>query len=116
MLIGQLIQGQPSQLVRGDRNLQINEVVEDSRAATRDCLFVARSGSKADGRRFVTAAVAAGAVAVLTDDASVVPSHVACLVADDVPLAAALIAERFHGDPSRRLRVVGITGTNGKTT
>ena len=99
--------------------VRICDITEDSRTVMPGSLFVARRGEKSDGRNFVGAAVEAGAVAVLTDDPKVqVPakSGAALLVADDIQMAAAMVAERFYGMPSQRLAVIGVTGTNGKTT
>ncbi len=106
-----------------DRVVRVCDITEDSRTVQPGSLFVARRGEKHDGRRFVPDAIKAGAVAVLTDDpALVVPAfhgghdQVAVLRTDDLALATARIGERFYGDPSRKLAVLGVTGTNGKTT
>ncbi|UCD75704.1 MAG: UDP-N-acetylmuramoyl-L-alanyl-D-glutamate--2,6-diaminopimelate ligase [Phycisphaerales bacterium] len=116
MKIADLIDGLPVSLAGGSGEASVEAIVEDSRLATSGCLFIARPGTETDGRRFIADAIARGAVAVLTDDATAVPDQVAALAAADVPVAAAHLAERFHGHPSRRLKLVGITGTNGKTT
>jgi len=93
---------------------------EDSRRVKRGALFLARAGTKTDGRAFIADAVAAGAVAVVAPAGSArpdaFPETVAWIEADDAPLIAALAAERFYGMPSRALALVGVTGTNGKTT
>lgn len=93
---------------------------EDSRRVKRGALFLARAGTKADGRAFIADAIARGAVAVLAPNGSgrpaELPAGVAWCESDDAPRAAALVSERFHGDPSHRLALVGVTGTNGKTT
>lgn len=116
MTISKLIEGLPVRLARGGADPAITAVVEDSRGATPGCLFIARGGTKADGRRFIADAVRAGAAAVLTDDPASVPAGAVILQADDVALAAAFLAERFAGEPSSKLRLIGVTGTNGKTT
>ncbi len=116
MKLSELICDLPVESVRGSDDLCIHRIVEDSRLAEEGCLFVARAGLKSDGRMFIGDAIEAGAVAVLCDDAEKVPPGVGVIVANDVPLIAAMLAERFHHHPSRRLRLVGITGTNGKTT
>jgi UDP-N-acetylmuramoyl-L-alanyl-D-glutamate--2,6-diaminopimelate ligase len=119
MKLAELIDNLPVRLVRGPRESAdqiVAAVVEDSRDAVPGCLFIARSGLKRDGREFIADAIASGASVVLTDDAGVVPEGVAVLKATDTPLAAALLAERFHGSPSHRLDLIGVTGTNGKTT
>lgn len=119
MRLEELIRGIDGvRLVGGDAGTRICDLTEDSRTAVPGSLFVARGGLKADGRAFVRDAIALGAVAVLTDaeGAASVPSGAATLVAPDVPLAAARLAERFYGEPTGRLVLIGVTGTNGKTT
>ncbi len=98
--------------------LRICDINEDSRTVVPGSLFIARSGTKVDGKQFAADAVRAGAVAVLTDDASLQLSisNVPVLVAKDVQFATAVMAERFYGNPSGRMQLVGVTGTNGKTT
>jgi UDP-N-acetylmuramoyl-L-alanyl-D-glutamate--2,6-diaminopimelate ligase len=95
-------------------------LAEDSRKVRQGACFFARVGTKADGRAFIADAIARGAVAVIAPKGSPapegMPSTVAWVEAADPALAAALIAERFHGSPSRTLELVGVTGTNGKTT
>ncbi|MEY3143612.1 MAG: hypothetical protein RLY21_2105 [Planctomycetota bacterium] len=95
-------------------------LAEDSRKVRQGACFFARIGTKTDGRAFIADAVARGAVAVIAPKGSPapegLPATVAWVEAADPALAAALIAERFHGSPSRTLELVGVTGTNGKTT
>lgn len=101
---------------------RICDVTDDSRTVMPGSLFIARPGSTADGRRFIADAVRAGAAAVLTDrtvgpDAVAGPGGGAVLLhAADVPPTAAALVERFYGDPSSKLTLLGVTGTNGKTT
>ncbi len=82
-------------------------------------LFVAEAGLRVHGARYAGQAVAAGAVAVLTDETGVADAAAAgvpVLVADDPRGLAGPIAARVYGEPAQGLRTVGITGTNGKTT
>ncbi len=116
MTIAELIAGLSIELVRGSGSTVIREIVEDSRCAGPGCLFVARAGAKVDGCAFIADAIAGGAVAVLCNDAGAVPDGAAVVVADDVATAVGRLAERFHGHPGKALRLIGITGTNGKTT
>lgn len=111
----------PSHGALGD--IRICDITEDSRTVLPGSLFIARKGEKSDGRAFVPGAIDAGAVAILTDDPALqLPEHhrphgpVALLLAPDLSLATARLAERFYGDPSSKLTVIGVTGTNGKTT
>ena len=91
-------------------------VVYDSRAVTPGSVFVALQGLRADGAAFAPQAVAAGA-AVIVAGVGVPPvAGAAWLPVGDPRLALALLAAEFNGHPSRAMRLVGITGTNGKTT
>lgn len=96
--------------------VRICDLTEDSRTVVPGSLFVARGGLKSDGKRFVEEAVAAGAVAIMTDDPSLECHDVPILACNDVLLASAIAAEAFYGRPSASLSIVGVTGTNGKTT
>ncbi len=116
MRIEELIQGLPIALVRGSPQTEVCAVVEDSRLASAGCLFVARAGTESDGSAFIEEAVSQGAVAVLAADPTNIPDRVVALKAGSPAEAAAHLAERFNGSPATALRIVGITGTNGKTT
>ncbi|HYE19393.1 MAG TPA: UDP-N-acetylmuramoyl-L-alanyl-D-glutamate--2,6-diaminopimelate ligase [Tepidisphaeraceae bacterium] len=110
-----------AQPLPGDVGLtRICDVTEDSRTIVPGSLFIARAGGKVDGKAFVPAAVRAGACAVVTDDPAlrVAEGHESTpvIAASDAALATALIAEVFYGRPASSLRLVGVTGTNGKTT
>ena len=80
-------------------------------------LFVAMPGSAADGHSFIEEAIARGAAAVVAERLpSQVPRACPCVVVRNAREALALIAEKFYGHPTERLRLLGVTGTNGKTT
>lgn len=105
----------------GPRGVRVCDVTDDSRTVVPGSLFVARSGTKTDGRQFVGEAIRAGAVAVLSGEGDGSgggggPAGATVLVTADVARVGAAIAERFYGEPSSRLDLVGVTGTNGKTT
>jgi UDP-N-acetylmuramoyl-L-alanyl-D-glutamate--2,6-diaminopimelate ligase len=118
MTIAELVEGLAIKLASGSASTIITDIVEDSRRATPGCLFAARAGLSFDGRAFIGDAVARGAVAVLTTetDRQRVPQSAAALLAADVTAVVGALAERLNGRPSRALRLVGVTGTNGKTT
>ena len=100
--------------VRGDLPRAVTTVSDDSRAMRDGALFLAVRGAERDGHDYLDAATAAGAVAALVAD----PSRTALptLVVKDTRRAAAVAAAAFYGFPARQLRLVGVTGTNGKTT
>ena len=91
-------------------------VAYDSRAVTPGQVFVALKGLHADGTSFVRQAIDRGAVAVVSEQAAPDGVHVPWAIVEDARLALAVLAATFSRDPSRELRVIGITGTNGKTT
>ncbi|MFK7884589.1 MAG: UDP-N-acetylmuramoyl-L-alanyl-D-glutamate--2,6-diaminopimelate ligase [Phycisphaerales bacterium] len=119
MDLSKLISGLDLRVVGDVAGVRVCDITEDSRTAVPGSLFVARAGGDVDGRAFVSAAVDCGAVAVLsdTDDLEFPPGTSALiLVSDSVSRDAAVLAERFYGNPTSKLMVVGVTGTNGKTS
>lgn len=98
------------------RDLKISDVTNDSRRVTAGALFVAQPGARVDGHDFIPEAVRRGAHAVLAQRYCALFPNVPQLVVSDIRTAAAVAAATFFGHPSGVLRVVGITGTNGKTT
>jgi UDP-N-acetylmuramoyl-L-alanyl-D-glutamate--2,6-diaminopimelate ligase len=101
---------------RVGEDTRVSSVVYDSRRATPASLFVALRGLKADGTEFVTQAVERGAVAIVSEAARPATISTPWLVVSDARLALALLADRVYDSPSRKMPVVGVTGTNGKTT
>jgi UDP-N-acetylmuramoyl-L-alanyl-D-glutamate--2,6-diaminopimelate ligase len=91
-------------------------VAYDSRQAARGDVFVALKGQRADGAAFARQAVANGAVAVVSEDPRPGDISVPWTTVTNARLALAVLAAAQWGDPSREMQVIGITGTNGKTT
>lgn len=111
-------------LAAGDGREELSDLTDDSRRVTPGSLFIARTAGEATGDRwrgFVADAVAKGARAVIAPDNTDLPEGVSLAIPKDVaveidqPLAGRLAA-RFFGEPAKRLKLIGITGTNGKTT
>jgi UDP-N-acetylmuramoyl-L-alanyl-D-glutamate--2,6-diaminopimelate ligase len=103
--------------LEGSRALVVTGVRHDSREVRPGDLFVARRGDKSDGAAHATEAISRGAVALIAERDARVPSvDVPVIRVSDARRALALSAECVYGSPSRALSVVGITGTNGKTT
>lgn len=120
MDLTKLISGLDLRVVGDATGVRVCDITEDSRTVLPGSLFVARAGGSVDGRGFVAAACECGAVAVLsdTDDLELPrgPQRPVVLVSGDVPRDGAVLAERFYGNPTSRLALVGVTGTNGKTS
>ena len=102
---------------RGDKGVEILSLTQDSREVAPGSLFVAVKGFSSDGHAFIGKAVGAGAVAVIYDNPKAeIPEGIAAVRVADSRRALALAADAFYGHPSRKLTLIGITGTNGKTT
>ncbi|MBW7934044.1 MAG: UDP-N-acetylmuramoyl-L-alanyl-D-glutamate--2,6-diaminopimelate ligase [Gemmatimonadaceae bacterium] len=99
---------------RGAHPERISGITDDSRAVVRNGAFVAVRGTQRDGHAFLTTAQAAGAVLAIVEDVSATSLPV--LVVRDGRRAAAVAAAAYYGEPASHLRLIGVTGTNGKTT
>ncbi|MGA2443048.1 MAG: UDP-N-acetylmuramoyl-L-alanyl-D-glutamate--2,6-diaminopimelate ligase [Tepidisphaeraceae bacterium] len=116
MLLHQLIAELDPQInVDGVANVEIRGICEDSRLAQRGDLFIARAGMKTEGVRFVGQAVERGAAALVTE-ARIADCPRPQIVVPDAAAVISAIAHIFYRHPSHQMRVVGVTGTNGKTT
>ncbi|MBU0483534.1 MAG: UDP-N-acetylmuramoyl-L-alanyl-D-glutamate--2,6-diaminopimelate ligase [Proteobacteria bacterium] len=100
------------------KNIEITSIVADSRLAGPGTVFVAVPGQKVDGHKFVADAIAKGcdAVVVMKGAKITVAGHVQRIVEDDCREALAKMAAAFNGFPQKNMKMIGITGTNGKTT
>ena len=102
--------------VCGDTEIEILGLCYDSRQMRSGGLFFALRGSAVDGHRFVDAAVRGGAAAMVVEDETVVPAGIPYAQVADARLAMSLMAAAFYCNPADGVPLVGITGTNGKTT
>ena len=110
-------------LIRADDGLRADAAVGavtgvsyDSRSVTAGQVFVALRGQHADGTAFARQAIERGAAAIVSEQPAPEGSRVPWAMVEDARLALAVIAAAFYRDPSREMQVIGITGTNGKTT
>lgn len=98
----------------GYKDVHITALNTDSRKKVANSLFICLSGRNADAHEFAKEAVNNGAVAIVCERA--VPVDVPQILVDDTRAVLGEIASRFYGEPSKALKIIGITGTNGKTT
>jgi UDP-N-acetylmuramoyl-L-alanyl-D-glutamate--2,6-diaminopimelate ligase len=97
-------------------DVAVGDVTHDSRLVEPGDLFVAVRGLETDGHQYLSAALEAGAAAVAVETALATPTDTSQLIVDDTRSALGPLAAAVHGEPSHRIAVVGVTGTNGKTT
>ncbi|CDC81891.1 uDP-N-acetylmuramoyl-L-alanyl-D-glutamate--2 6-diaminopimelate ligase [Clostridium sp. CAG:964] len=102
--------------VKGTADVDITTVAYDSRRVERGSLFICVKGAVADGHRFAEAAVNKGASALVVEDDVTVPENVTVIRVEDSRYALACISAEYFGNPADKLKVIGITGTKGKTT
>jgi UDP-N-acetylmuramoyl-L-alanyl-D-glutamate--2,6-diaminopimelate ligase len=117
MSLRELFAGTDVEETRGDMDVAVADITYDSRDATPGCLFVAMDGLHADGHRFVADAAARGAVAVLCSrPVAEMPAGLACVRVKSPRVALSRCAATFYGHPSRSIGVIGVTGTDGKSS
>lgn len=101
----------------GSMETEITDVQIDSRKVKKGSLFIAERGTQTDGHVFISAAVKNGAAAVVCETMpEEIDGNTVFVRLESTEAAAGPIATQFYGDPSRKLKLVGVTGTNGKTT
>ena len=100
----------------GDMETEIKDIQFDSRKVSAGSLFVATRGTAVDGHDFISAALLSGAAAVVCEQLPEDTANGAFVVVTDSQHALGLLASRWFGKPSEKLTLVGVTGTNGKTT
>lgn len=114
--VDQLQQKLPTSVLVGRKESVITGMTADSRAVQPGDMFLAIVGHTVDGHRFIEKAIERGATAVLVSKEVEVPEHVAVLQVKDTKEAIKVLAPYFYDYPANSLRMIGITGTNGKTT
>lgn len=103
--------------LHGSTDKKVNAIVIDSRNAQKNCLFTAQKGLLFDGHEFIDKAIELGAIAILCEKLPEnLIENITYIQVEDSNSALALIASNFYNNPSSKLKLIGITGTNGKTT
>lgn len=101
----------------GDTSTEVTDIQFDSRRASEGCLFVAQEGTAVDGHVYIEQCVAKGAVAIVLEKEEYIKDDGVCyILVKNSDEALGKIAHHWFGEPSKQLKLVGVTGTNGKTT
>lgn len=103
--------------MRGSTNIAVNDLQIDSRQVKNGSAFIAVRGVKTDGHQFIEKAVQQGAAAIIAENLPEnLPGNVTGVEVENSAMAAGIMAHNFYGQPSEKVKLVGVTGTNGKTT
>ncbi len=116
MILSQLVAPLIECGIKGKKDVDIAGISFDSRKVKPGQLFVCLSGTVQDGHLFVHDAARNGAVAILAEHEVVVPNAISVVIVPDARAALAIIAAHYYDYPSKKLKLIGVTGTNGKTT
>lgn len=116
MKLLEMLQGLEYNVIKGEVNLEISAVQYDSRKISKGDLFICIEGFNVDGHNYVENAVKNGAVAIVCSKDLELNLECTVIKVEDTREALAIIASNFYGKPSKSMKLIGITGTNGKTT
>lgn len=116
MKLSSLLQKLVFTCVQGDLNQEISNVVYDSRKVVENSLFVCIKGALSDGHKFADKAIESGATVLVVEDDITAPQNVTIIKVENSRYALACISAEYFDNPAEKLKVIGITGTKGKTT
>ena len=119
MILNDLLTSITPLRVIGDTNKDITAIQFDSRKVEAGNLFVAQAGTAVDGHQFIASCVEKGAAAIVLSNDAYLPQEAGTttyILVENTDRALGLLAGAWYGNPSRQLTLVGVTGTNGKTT
>lgn len=113
-----LLKGITYECIRGSMDVEVSEVVNDSRKVTEGCLFLCIRGAKFDGHSAAAEAVASGAKVLVVSHDVILPddADVTLIKTQDTRYAMAFISANYFGNPAESMKIIGVTGTKGKTT
>ncbi|GEJ45112.1 UDP-N-acetylmuramoyl-L-alanyl-D-glutamate--2,6-diaminopimelate ligase [Chryseobacterium sp. ON_d1] len=117
MIITELVNRIPVLEIHGDNSREVAELVIDSRKVTEGSLYVAMRGTVVDGHSFIASAIEKGAAAIACEELpQTLAENVTYILVKDSSKALGHLASNFYGNPSQKLKLIGVTGTNGKTS
>jgi UDP-N-acetylmuramoyl-L-alanyl-D-glutamate--2,6-diaminopimelate ligase len=117
MILKELLEGLNYEVVQGSEDISVNEVNYDSRFVKREDLFVCIKGFQVNGHKYASAAIEKGAIAIVCEDTVECENeNVTVIKVKDSRKALAIIGCNFFGNPSKKMKIIAVTGTNGKTT
>ena len=116
MTLTRLLEKTEYKILQGSTEIEISGIVNDSRKVKKDCVFPCIRGTAFDGHKFAAEVAAKGAAAIIAEEKVEVPADVTLIIVPDTRIAMARMAAAWYDYPARKLKMIGITGTKGKTT
>ena len=116
MRLAQLLENIEYEVLCGSTDTEITEIVNDSRKVEKGCVFPCIRGASFDGHKFAGEVAAKGAAAIVAEEKVEVPEGVTVILVKDTRIAMARMACAWYGYPAQKLKMIGVTGTKGKTT
>lgn len=121
MKLKEMLVGLEGLKVKGDLDVEIKEIENNSRNVKKGYLFIAIKGFDVDGHQYIGNAIEKGATAVMIEEgcdikALAIPEGITIVMAKNTREALAIVSSNFYGNPSRKFKLIGVTGTKGKTT
>lgn len=117
MTVTELVNRIPVIEIHGDNNREVKELVFDSRKIAENALYIAIRGTVVDGHSFIASAIEKGATTIVCEEfPEVLAENVTYIQVKDASKALGHLASNFYGNPSQKLKLIGVTGTNGKTS
>lgn len=116
MLLSEIVQTLDVIKIEGSTEIDIKQIAYDSRKVSNDCLFCCVKGFKTDGHHYANKAIEKGATALLVEEDVIVPNNITKVFVENSRRCMGDVAANFYGRPVDKLTLLGITGTNGKTT
>ena len=116
MLLQYLLENLTNVEISGDTNKEINKIEYDSKKIEKDDIFVAINGYKDNGTKYIDEAIEKGACAIVYQDEIEKRENITYIKVEDSRIALAIMSATYYGNPARKLKIIGVTGTKGKTT
>ena len=116
MKLTQLLERLEYEVIQGNDKIEVTELINDSRKVSEGSVFVCITGAVSDGHQYIEEVAAKGAAAVIVEKEVEAPEGFTVIRVEDTRYALALMSAAYFGYPAEKLKVIGITGTKGKTT
>lgn len=116
MILSNVLEGLDYEIIQGDVNVNIQKINYDSRKVKENDIFVCIKGFASDGHKYAHSAVKSGAKVIVCEDLLDIEENITVIRVNDTRKALAVMGANYYDNPSKKMKIIGVTGTNGKTT